>query len=501
MSALHRFSGSIFGKIGIVAALTLATNLLGFGREAVTAYRFGAGAQSDVFFAAHGLVAFGFLVFSAGALQSAFMPRYQRAFQNHPYQGGQLFTQFAKSFGIVCALIVITYVVLAPLVVEAIFDFSPEKTAAVAHMVQVLAPVIFFAGFGALLQSVLHAHGRFAIVATVPLMNNVAIIGVLIVLAPILGIWSLATGYILGASLWLLLLLPVARRYFKQDGSHKTAVMADSKLIWINLAPLVLLIAIDQVSAVAQHAFVSGLGDGIISSLHYAAKIAGLPIGIFAGAVATVFFPQMTGAFFRDDHEGARQWMTTGVCATAAITIPASCFLMLNSELVIASLMQRGSFDAQATTLAAQGLFWFSIALLPQALMIFLNRLYFAAEQYRLAVKIGVANSLLQIAIMWLAVRELGWVGVPVGTSIAAFIYATTLYVFARRLVAVKLVHFVESFWKIVVCSLLMLGAALAVPNHFGILSLAADLLVAGVVYVVSIWLLREPTLRKLIKL
>lgn len=501
MNALKRFGGSIFGKIGIVAGLTLATNILGFGREAVTAFRFGAGVESDIFFTAYGLVAFGFLIFSAGALQSAFMPRYQRAFEHHPHHGGQLFSKFAKSFGIVCVLVVLTYLLLAPFVVSTLFDFTPEKSAAVAQMVQVLAPVIFFAGFGALLQSVLHAHGRFAMVATVPLMNNVAIILAVLILAPMLGLWALTTGYLIGASLWLLLLLPIARRYFKHDGSHTEVSLADSKLVWINLAPLVLLIAIDQMSAIAQNAFVSGLGDGIISSLHYAEKIAGLPIGIFAGAVATVFFPQMTASFLRDDREGARQWMTTGVCATAAITIPASCILMLNGELVIAALMQRGSFDAQATALTAQGLFWFSIALLPQALMIFLNRLYFAAERYRLAVKIGVFNSLLQIGIMYLAVGELGWVGVPIGTSIAAFIYATTLYVFANRLVPVRLVHFAESFWKIGLSTLIMLGVAYAVPNDYGIFSLAADFVCAGCAYIAAIWFLREPTLRKLMKL
>ena len=62
---------------GLVAGLTFGTNLLGFVREMLFAREFGASSEADVYVTAFSIAALCFLVFSGGALQGAFMPRYQ----------------------------------------------------------------------------------------------------------------------------------------------------------------------------------------------------------------------------------------------------------------------------------------------------------------------------------------------------------------------------------------------------------------------------------------
>lgn len=489
---------SILGKIAVVAGLTLLTNILGFGREMLTAYHFGISAETDAFFTAFSLVSFGFLIFSAGALQGAFMPHYQKLLQHQHEQAPAILRRFGLQFFLLCVGLCLFFAACAKPLVELFFDF--DDASLTIRMLATLSPIILFMGLGALLQSVMHAHHRFTAAAAVPLGNNIVIISALLLLVPVLGIWGMATGYILGAAMWILILLPLSQRYFR-TGTLAGAAQNDARIIWLNLLPLVVLLATDQFSAVAQKAFVSHLEAGAISSLHYAAKIAGLPIGIFAGAVCTVFFPQLADAFARRDLESARNWLTIGICATGAITIPASVLLMIDSHLVIQTLMERGKFDAQATTVTALGLFWFAIALLPQALMVFLTRLYFSAERYRLAVTIGVINSLLQIVLSWFAVQWFGYIGIPVASSVSALIYASMLLYYARRLVPLDYRTLARSHAKILLGCVAMAGAISLVPNGHGIVSLALDLAVGGSVYLACLWVLREPTIRQLIKL
>ena len=58
-----------------------------------------------------------------------------------------------------------------------------------------------------------------------------------------------------------------------------------------NFWPVFALILAYQASALVQKAFVSGLSTGSIASLNYAAKLEGLPVGIFSVAITTVYFP------------------------------------------------------------------------------------------------------------------------------------------------------------------------------------------------------------------
>lgn len=69
----------VFLSAGLISALTLLTNLLGFVRELLFARAFGATQEADCFVAAFSIVATCFLVLAGGSLQGAFMPRYQQA--------------------------------------------------------------------------------------------------------------------------------------------------------------------------------------------------------------------------------------------------------------------------------------------------------------------------------------------------------------------------------------------------------------------------------------
>ncbi len=72
-----------------------------------------------------------------------------------------------------------------------------------------LQPVLF--GLGEVITRYLNVHDHFVFPALAPTLYNLCIIGAALALGPALGTVGLAAGVVLGALVYLLVQLPVAR--------------------------------------------------------------------------------------------------------------------------------------------------------------------------------------------------------------------------------------------------------------------------------------------------
>lgn len=491
-----------FGKVVIVAALGILTSALGFAREATTAFYFGASKEADSFFTAYGIVTFCVLIFSAGALQGTLLPHYQRLTlsSKREVEAASLLKRFGIEFCLVCLGLAVLLAIFAFPIVGVFFNFEPAERELTASIVRSLTPLIPLLCVGCFLQSALHAHHRFLGVALVPVANNIAIISALFFFGVTYGLSSLVGGFLGGAACWILILLPLTSKYFQAKSPTDPArVKIETRQVWINMIPLLLLLALDQASGIAQKIFVSDMKTGTIAALHYGAKVAGVPIGVFAGAISTVFFPRLAQALAAGKSSEAEKWLSIGISVTALITVPASFFLLIESDAAISILMKRGAFDQSASDTTARGLQWFSVALLPQALMIFLNKLFFAAEKFKLASWVGGVNSVLQIVISWFTVKQFGYLGIPIGTSIAAFLYTGSLVYFTHTSLRLKLVGIGLSFAKIACATTVMSLVCILIPDgHSALPSLTVKFICASTTYLGVLWILKEGSLRML---
>ncbi|HYE01188.1 MAG TPA: murein biosynthesis integral membrane protein MurJ [Alphaproteobacteria bacterium] len=490
----------LFNSIFVVAGLTLTANLLGMAREILIGRTLGASAATDAFFSAFTVVAVCFLVFTSGTLQSAFMPRYQAL-----REAGQDGRAAALALRVGLWLGAVLFAAMAGLMAGApalarlaVPGFAPPVLELTADLIRVLSPLVPILGLAALLQAVLNAHYRFALPAAGPVASNVVVIGALLALAPAAGIWALAGGTLAGGGLWLLLLLPAglaaAGRPRADGGAELSGVMR-------NMAPLVVIMLADQLSAVVQKGLASGFEPGAISALHYGARLAGLPIGILGMALSTVLFPAMVSALQGGRLAEAGERAALGLAATAMLIMPAGVFFLMESRLFVGVLLERGAFGPEATANTALALAWYAGALVPQAAIIFLSRLFYAAERSAAVMALSLATSLLQIALCWVGVAAMGWPGIAASTSVYAVIHAAALLAMSRRIVALD--------WRALGGACLRIGAAsaalalalLAPLPLTGAAALAAKLAAGGAAYAGVLLLLREPTLTALLRL
>jgi len=481
-------------SVGLISGLTLLTNLLGFVREILFARAFGATQESDCFVSAFSIVATCFLILTAGSLQGAFMPRYQEAIvRKKPAVakglwrgalGGVLLFSAGISLVVLCCADQIVALVVP--------GFEPHSRMVTSQVVRWLVPMILACSLGSLFQSILHAHQSFALPALVPVGNNIIIIGVLIVLAPVYGLGAMSGGVVVGALVWFLL-VPFVMRYVPRGEAIVNARELCGLLVAVT--PLMALLMVDQIAGLIQKFLVSDLDHGSISVLNYAARLQGLPVGILAGSLAAVMFPSLVEAFAKGDRHLIDGRFKFGVATVSFLLLPSAAFLIGEANLVVRVLLERGSFSSEATTRTAAALQIYSVGLLSQGLIVYLNRVYFAKGDTRTPMIVGMVTAGLHILVCWIAVKLFGYIGIAIGTSLYAFAYSIALLARLGETIKAPISIFADAVWRPLLASLGMLLVLCLLNFPQSIIGACCAISISCVSYMMFAFMLRDPSL------
>ena len=187
------------GSAALVAALTLAARLVGFGRVFAFSATVGAGCTGDAYAAANQLPNVLFEVVAGGALAGAVVPAVAAAMA----RGGAGEAGRVASALLSWSLLVLTPVALllaavaGPLTGLFLRDPTCGGFGDVAtRMLVVFAPQVPLYGIGIVLGGVLQAHHRFAGPALAPLLSSAVVIAAYLAYAALAGPAHGAVGFV-----------------------------------------------------------------------------------------------------------------------------------------------------------------------------------------------------------------------------------------------------------------------------------------------------------------
>ncbi|MEP7194675.1 MAG: lipid II flippase MurJ [Actinomycetota bacterium] len=224
----------VFAAAGLIAAVTLAARVFGFGRSLVFSHSVGATCVGSVYQAANQLPNVVFEIAAGGALAAVVVPIVAGQLARSNGQPGESSEEAVRTAS---AMLTWTVAVLVPLSILMAISarplsavMLPDKTCAgsadlMASMLVVFAPQIALYGVGIVLAGVLQAHRRFLWVVLAPLMSSLVVMAAYLLFAglaqgkgndleqlPGQASMALAAGTTLGvAVLTLSLLVPVHR--------------------------------------------------------------------------------------------------------------------------------------------------------------------------------------------------------------------------------------------------------------------------------------------------
>ena len=198
--------------------------------------------------------------------------------------------------------------------------------------------------------------------------------------------------------------------------------------------------SVAQINVLLGGIIASLLGVGKISLLYYSDRLMEFPLGLFGIALATVTLPHLSRQAANKSMQEFSQTLDWSMKLTFLIAIPAAVGLILLAEPLMATIFYGGVFAADEVRLAALSLQAFAIGLVGFSFVKILAPAYFAREDTRTPVKIGLIALAVNFSLSVLfafGLTQAGYDGAHAGLalaiSIAALLNAWLLYRGLRR--------------------------------------------------------------------
>lgn len=431
---------SLIKSSSIVGGMTLVSRILGFVRDMLLAILFGASAGMDAFLVAFKIPNFMRRLFAEGAFAQSFVPvlAQTKGQQSHE-EVRQLVADVAGTLGLVLLLLTTLGCLFAPAV---IWIFAPgfaddaEKFELASALLRLTFPYLLFIALTALAGSVLNTYGQFAVPALAPALLNICLIAAALWLAPRFEqpVMALAIGVFVAGLAQFLVQLPWVYRLGllarPRWGWHSEPVRRIVRL----MLPIIFGSSVAQVALLLDTILASLLVTGSVSWLYYSDRLMEFPLGIFTIAIATVILPSLSRQFSESDGAGFSATLDWALRLILLICVPCAVGLFMLAGPLLCTLFQYSAFSPQDVLMSRYSLMAYSFGLMGFSLVKILAPGYFARQDSRTPVRIGIIALSLGMSFNLVGVmlaREQGWTAphaiLATGTSLGAFVNAALL--------------------------------------------------------------------------
>jgi putative peptidoglycan lipid II flippase len=431
---------------GIVMLATVLSNVVGLVRQILVNNAFGTRAAADAFNAAVQIPDVLFSLLAGGALASAFIPMFSGLITQEDREGAwKLASAVMNLVALSLAVVAGISALFAPQIVRYVLfslisNPDPANLNLTVNILRIIliAPAIF--GVSGLIMGILNTHQNFLLPAMAPVFNWVGWVLGILFLVPSMGIYGLAWGYVLGATLHLLVQLPgllrlKGRRYIPTLGLRDRTVREVFRL----MAPRLFGVAVVQLNFVVITIIAYSLPEGSLTAVNQARIIMTMPLFVIAASIATAALPTFSAQVARGEMREMQQSLAVTLRGVLLLSLPAALGLILLRVPIITLFLQRGAFDAHSTQLVAWALLWFAAGLVGFSLVEVLSRAFYALHDTRTPVTVGVIAMSLNVAFSFLFAKlfsAFGWMphgGLALANSLATAIEAAALLILMRR--------------------------------------------------------------------
>ncbi|WP_296450841.1 murein biosynthesis integral membrane protein MurJ [Phenylobacterium sp.] len=436
--------GGLIRSSAIFAGLTMVSRVMGLVRDLVITARLGASQTiaADAYYTALAFPNLFRRIFAEGAFAAAFVPMYSRKLAGAQGEKGgeEDADRFASDAAATVAVATVAVMLAAQLampwlmyVINPGYADDPAKFRLSWMLTQVTMPYLPCMALAALYSGVLNARGRFIVSAAYPtILNLVMLAMVLPQHDPVQAAWWASAGVVIAG---------IGQAGICWWGARRTG--ARLRLVRPRLTPeMRSLIRLAVPAAVANSAtqiniFISGILASQIAGMRVwmtvADRLYQLPMSLVGVAIGVALLPRLSQSLQRDDHDDAQAAMDQGVVFALALSLPAAAALMALPVWLIDGFFTRGEFTLKDAEATGALLFHYGWGVPAFVLLRILQPAFFARQDTKTPMRfslISVAVNIgLGVGLFWL----LGFQGVAIATSVAAWVTVAQMWVTLTR--------------------------------------------------------------------
>lgn len=454
---------SVAKSAAIITLGFSASRILGYVLLKSLAYVFGSNYQTDAYVAIFNVIDLLYFLLAGGALSAAFIPVFTEILSKEGKE--KAWVVASKTFNILIAVTflgLLCWEIFTPILVKLIAPGFDKKTTLLCILLtRITLPMVLFTVTSAFCAAILNSFKHFAAPTYAYVFYNLPIIAATFIFGPKIGIIGLPFGVLIGALGLVLIQIPVLiKQGIKYFFIFQYQDVYVKKMIKLFL-PAMLGLSISQFNLVMiPQFFASQFSHGVVTYFNYANRVIMLPFGIFAVAIATAVFPNLSEHIQKNDLENFKKTLVKGINATLFLILPSTAFLIVLSNPVIKLLYYGGKFKDSDINTTAQILMYYSIGLLALSLLQTITRGFYSRQDTATPVKIGIISLPLNLILGFILTKtSLGFNGIPLATSITlTFNLIILFFILRKQLNGIMGKFLFVSFLKIFLGTLICAG-------------------------------------------
>ncbi len=463
---------NLLSSVSVFSFYTLISRILGYIRDILIAFFLGASIYADAFFVAFRLPNTFRRLFAEGVFNAAFIPSYAEANLNNAKEGKKFADDVLNLLIIILLGIVFLVEIFTPAIVYLIapgFYEDFEKFDLAVELTRITFPFLFFVSLSSFFSGILNTNNKFAAAAAAPIILNIFLIFSLII-SYFFGLnfeVNLSYAVPLAGLFQLLFLIFITKYYYKPSINFKIKINSRIKFFLKKLLPSIFSSGVTQVNILIG-TIIASFETGAVSYLYYADRIYQINLAIAGIAIGTVALPELSKNIKIGNISNVMNIQIKSLELCLLLSLPACFGLIIASEEITSALFGYGSFGEKEVVLTARALKYFGVGVPAFALIKVLSNFLFARDNTKVPFYISAFIVFLNILISVLYFKEIGFVIIPIATSVSTWI---GVVIYLILLIKFKYVNFKSSFFvnltKVVVSTVIMAFALYYSINFF----------------------------------
>jgi putative peptidoglycan lipid II flippase len=430
---------NLLKALGTIGSFTLVSRILGITRDVLVARIFGAGMATDAFFVAFKLPNLLRRLFAEGAFSQAFVPILGEYKNRRGHEETKLLVDHVTTLlAIILFLVTLIGIIAAPILIYISapgFVATPAKFDLTVQLLRISSPYIFFISLVAVASGILNTYNKFWVPAFTPILLNLCFIGAALWLAPYFDppIMALAWAVFIAGFVQLAFQLPFLKKIGMLPTLRFSLKDAGVWRVIKQMGPAIFGVSISQISLIINTIFASFLVAGSVSWLYYADRLMEFPSGVLGAAIATILLPSLSKHHADGNPLEYSKLLDWGLRLTFMLTLPAALALGMIAVPLLATFFHHGAFTVHDVFMTRNALVGYSVGLIGILSVKVLAPGFYARQDIRTPVKIGMITLLATQAMNLLFIGWLQHAGLALAIGLGSCLNSTILFYLLRK--------------------------------------------------------------------
>ncbi len=432
---------NLLKSLATISGLTLVSRILAFARDVIIASMFGAGIANDAYVLATRLPNLLRRMFAEGAFSQAFVPIFGEYKQRRGHDETKLLVDHVTAMlAVILFIVTLIGIVAAPIIIYLTapgFIKDPAKFDLTVQMLRITSPYIFFISLVAVAAGILNTYNKFWVPAFAPILLNLCLIGGALWLTPFFAqpIIGLAWAWFIAGLIQLAFQLPFLKKIGMLPTPRLNLKDAGMWRVIKQMGPALFGVSIAQISLIINTIVASFFVAGSVSWLYYADRLMEFPSGMLGAALGTILLPSLSKCFASGNTSEYSKLLDWGLRLTVMLALPAALALGLIAVPLLATFFQRGAFSGHDVVMTSYALIGYSVGLIGILLVKILAPAFYAKQDIRTPVKIGIATLVATQLMNLIFVFGLQWhhAGLALSIGLGACLNSAILFYFLRK--------------------------------------------------------------------